>query len=268
VSFAGFWTFTLEEGAQKWHTAFAPTGPTSYFVATKPADYYLNTARIEIKYGSTWYPVVGQQVPVGTGVDWRITNGLARLYPTSVSGNGRFTVEDWLGTSAWVGREYGVITAASTFVNATGTTSDPSSLKIVKNSPEIVVVRVRQQSDAGALFDFVLRKGDSFVEVNVYQPDNATTQTWGIQQSTVTASTSSAGSIRSNAAASSRYQQISCTSTVTADTANGGLRLSSAASTAAFAVFPHADLGVAYGATSTRDLFFAARSERVRVVTR
>jgi hypothetical protein len=101
------------------------------------------------------------------------------------------------------------------------------------------------------------------------QPTGATSQTWGIQLSSATASTSSTGAIRSTAATSSRYQQISCGSTVTADTTNGGLRLSSAAAAAVFAISPNADIfGLGYTASNTRDLFLAARSERVKVVTR
>jgi hypothetical protein len=139
----------------------------------------------------------------------------------------------------------------------------------VKNSPEVVVVRVRQQAEAGAQFDFTLRKGDFHVEIAIMQPTGATTQTWGVQLSAVTASTSSTGAVRSTATTSSRYQQISCSSTVTADTVNGGLRLSAAASTAVLAVSPDADIqGLAFTAANMRDVFLAARSERVRVVTR
>lgn len=270
VAYSGIWSVTLAEGAHKWHTNTAPSGPTSYYISTRPADYYLNSARVEVQYGSTWYPVVGQQVPLGTSVNWRISNGAIRLYPTSVSGDGRFTVEAYRSADGlWVGKEYGIITAASTFVNATGTTSDPSSLKIVKNSPEAVVVRLRQQAEAGAVFDFTLRKGDLNVECSIMQPTGATSQTWGIQLSSATASTSSTGAIRSTAATSSRYHQISCGSTVTADTTNGGLRLSSAAAAAVFAISPNADIfGLGYTASNTRDLFLAARSERVKVVTR
>ena len=270
VAFSGIWNLTLAEGSQKWHTLNAPTGPTSYYVSTRAADYYLNTARVEVLYGATWYPVMGQQVPLGTGVNWRISNGAVRLYPTSVSGNGRFTVEAYRPADGlWIGKEYGIITAASTFVNATGTSSDPGSLKIVKNSPEIVVVRVRQQAEAGAQFDFTLRKGDLWAELAVMQPTGATSQTWGVQFSSAVASTSSTGAIRSTAATSSRYQQISCPSTVTADTVNGGLRLTTAASTASFAISPNADVfGLGFTADAMRDSFLAARSERVRVVTR
>jgi hypothetical protein len=271
VSFsAGIWNLLLAEGTQKWHTATAPSGPSSYYVSTKAADYYLNSARVEVQYGSTWYPVLGQQVPLATGVNWRIANANQRLTPTSVGGNGRFTLESWTaGDSLYVGKEFGIITAASTFVNATGTTSDASSLKIIKNSPEHVVVRVRQQAEAGAVFDFSLRKGDYWVEVNVYQPDGATTQTWGVQLSTGVAGTSSTGAVRTTAAASSRYYQITCPSTVTADTANTGLRLSAAAATAVFAVSANADIqGLGITAAQQRDLFLAARTERTRVVTR
>jgi hypothetical protein len=119
------------------------------------------------------------------------------------------------------------------------------------------------------VFDFTLRKGDFNVECSIMQPTGATSQTWGIQLSSTTASTSSTGAIRSTAATSSRYQQISCGSTVTADTTNGGLRLSSAAAAAVFAISPNADIfGLGYTAANTRDLFLAARSERVKVVTR
>jgi len=268
VAYSGIWSLTLADGAHKWNTAFAPSGPTSYYISSRAADYYYNSARLEVQYGSTWYPVVGQQIPLGTGVKWRISNGAVRLYPTSVSGDGRFTVEQY-NAGSWSGREYGVITAASTFVNVTGTTSDASSVKVIKNSPEMVVVRLRQQAEAGAVVDIALRKGDFHVEVNIYQPDGATTKNWGIQFSTATGCTSSTGSIRSTATIGGFYHQISCPSTVTADTVNGGLRLTTAAATAVFAVTPNADIyGLGHTQDLTRDLFLAARSERVRVVTR
>lgn len=268
VAYSGIWSLTLAEGAHKWHTVTAPAGPTSYYISSRAADYYLNSARLEVQYGATWYPVVGQQIPLGTGVNWRISNGAVRLYPTSVTGNGRFTVEAWRSADGWAGREYGVISAASTFENITGTTSDSSSVKVIKNSPEMVVVRLRQQTEAGAVVDVALRRGDFHIEVNIYQPDGATSKNWGVQFSTAVASTSSTGSIRSTAAISSRYHQISCPSTVTADTVNGGLRLTTAASSAAFGISPNADIGVAYTQDFARDLFLAPRSERTRVVTR
>lgn len=269
VAYSGIWSLTLAEGAHKWHTVTAPAGPTSYYISSRAADYYLNSARLEVQYGATWYPVVGQQIPLGTGVNWRISNGAVRLYPTSVTGNGRFTVEAWRSADGWAGREYGVISAASTFENITGTTSDSSSVKVIKNSPEMVVVRLRQQTEAGAVVDVALRRGDFHIEVNIYQPDGATSKNWGVQFSTAVASTSSTGSIRSTAAISSRYHQISCPSTVTADTVNGGLRLTTAASSAAFGISPNADIfGLAFAQDSARDLFLAPRSERTRVVTR
>jgi hypothetical protein len=142
-------------------------------------------------------------------------------------------------------------------------------VKVIKNSPEMVVVRLRQQTEAGAVVDVAVRRGDFHIEVNIYQPDGATSKNWGVQFSTAVASTSSTGSIRSTAAISSRSHQISCPSTVTADTVNGGLRLTTAASSAAFGISPNADIfGLAFAQDFTRDLFLAPRSERTRVVTR
>ena len=266
---SGIWNFAISEGTQKWLTGFAPQSVATYRVSTVPADYYKNSARIEVQYGGTWYPVHGDQLPLGTGVNWRINNGFVRMYPTSVGGNGRFTVESWRAADGWVGVEMYIQRAVATAVNATGTTGDPSSVRVIRNSPECVTLRVRQQAETASTFDFSLRRGDFWFELSVTQPPgSAVSNSWGLAVSTAVGATAFTGGINATTAVSNRKWLFSCPVAITTDLANGRLVTTAAAATAQFQFTPDFDIGLAVANTTARDLFLSARSERVRVVSR
>lgn len=270
VTFSGIWSISIEDGLQRAFTVSTPSAATILNTSTVPADFYKNTAKIEVKYGSTWYPIHGDQIMSAVGLSWRISNGWHRITPSVVGGDGRFTVESNQAGAWGTGREYCITTGAgATPENVTGSVAAPSSLRIVRNTPEAVTVRVRQQAESGKTFDFTLRQGDPFAEISITSPSSATTQLWGIRPSSAVASTAFTGGVRSTAATAGRYGQVSCPSTITTDAVAGGIRLTAAALTAVFQVSEDADVaGTGLSATGMRDLFLAARSQRVRIVPR
>ena len=270
------YTWALEDGSTKVYAVAGPKASAQYSGFIRPADYYKSGCKIEVKFGSTWYPMHGAQLPIATGLNWRISNGAVRLYPTSVSGNGRFTVEQYLTGAAWSGREFGVLRSSTTFENATTDSSgNAAPVTVLINRPEVVVVRVKAASGSTAglvSYDFTIRRGNPFVEVQIQQQYSSlfTTQAWGIGTSAVVAMTTFTGGARATANdANGLRAHIASPNTVTKDLVNGRVYLTAAASSASFSVAPDYVWGAtAFTDTAFRDLYFAARFERMRVVPR
>lgn len=122
------------------------------------AGRYSGTCRIEVRYGGTWYTVVGQQVPASAAGNWRISNSLVRFtyatYTGSAATVGGLQVEVWdggawrdtvtmkLGTwdgaaftdAAWVGGDgIGSTSVASGAIEAV-------PVRVLRNSPETVTI--------------------------------------------------------------------------------------------------------------------------------
>lgn len=263
-------TWPGEDGNTSIYYAVAPVASSSLFSYVQPADYYKGAARVEVKYGSTWYPLHGQQLPLAVGTNWRISNGIVRLYPTSVGGNGRFTIERYL--DGWAGREFGMLYTSTLFANATTNASGIASpVSVIVNRPEIVVLRVKSNGGPGttSTFDITLRRGDLWCEVTVNQKATHTARAWGIGCSTATAMTAFTGGARATANdANGLRAAVSCPVAVSTDLTNGYVYLSAAARSATFQVSP--DYGWAGGLTDTqwRDGFLSSRLETQRVVAR
>jgi len=271
------YTWTLEDGSTKvYGNLAAPRTVATWQSFIRPADYYKSGCKIEVKYGSTWYPIHGDQVPIGVGTNWRISNGAVRLYPTSVSGNGRFTVEQFLTGAAWTGREFGIMRSSTTFENATTDSSgNAAPVTVLLNRPEVCSVRVKAASGGtGGLvaYDCTIRRGNPFVEVAIAQQYSSlfTTQAWGIGTSAVVAMTSFTGGARATANdANGLRAHIASPLTTSKDLVNGYVYLTSAAATATFSVAPDYVWGAtAWSDTAFRDLYFSSRYERQRVVPR
>lgn len=266
-AYGGAVQYTSEDGAMRVALATAPVAVSSLLSYLKPADFYLAQARIEVKYGSTWYPVVGRQIPLGVGINWRLNNGLTRMYPTAVSGYGSFTVGNYASGAAWTEYEFRAMTDSTTF---TGATADSSShalaVTVLCNSPERVTVRTRNQY---ATYDWTLRRGDNFVELAISQPSASTALAWGVGRSTNDAATATTGGAYNTAPAD---WLIVSPSTVSVDTTKGRVNLTTAALNAQFAVC--ADYDQRHIAldpssdTETLNAFLANRLERQRIVPR
>lgn len=256
-----------EDGSFYISTAAFPVATTSGTIYTAPADYYKTGARIEVKYGSTWYPVQGMQIPLAVGLNWRISNGFTRVYPSQVSANGRFTVERYK-SGAWVGREMQLGTFSAGW-NVWYATADASGnafvAKVLTNSVALCAVRVAYGKE---LFDFTLRQGDNFIELAI--TSTGTAKQYGIATATATASTAFTGGARATAndANGLRYL-ISFPQAVTTDLVNGYVYATAAFTTNAFQICPDYQTGpLAVSDAGVRDLFFAMRSERRQVVPR
>jgi hypothetical protein len=70
----------------------------SYRIA--PADFYIGAATIEVYNGSEWVPVVGRQVPLGSGLEGvRLNNGVIRVgFDAQSGGDPRTTISRYNGS--------------------------------------------------------------------------------------------------------------------------------------------------------------------------
>jgi hypothetical protein len=125
------------------------------------ASYYFGAATIEVLYGATWYPAVGNQISAdATSV--RLSNGCLRV---SISATGVFTLEIWNG-SAW---ETGAVTV-SLRESTTLALDTLSQIRVVRNSPEVCTLRLEMSQSADVVFanttvDLTLRRGMHHVDL-------------------------------------------------------------------------------------------------------
>ena len=98
---------------------------------------------------------------------WQLSNGLLRITP--LTSGGQLLVESHDGTQ-WEGKQWhiakgGATTSLGTFDSAT----------VLRNDPEVIVIRLVRNSSPGRTYvDLTLRRGSRFVEVYL-QTDSSTT---------------------------------------------------------------------------------------------
>jgi hypothetical protein len=262
---------TTEDGTLTSGTKAAPLTVNSWRHFVKPADFYKATAKVEIKYGSTWYPIHGLQIPAAVGANWRISNGYCRAYPSATGTSAKGITVETYRTGSWVGCEFAKFsynTGLASWGAAFGMTGDTTGYVdpvILSNRPELVVVRIPLGSTS---FTFSLRNGDTWIEMIDAYTSSAGSFT-GLGRTTNTASTGFTGGVRATAndANGLRYL-ISCLDTGITDTTNG--RYSSGTTTRQAVWQMTADYQAGYTGTDTvcRDLFQSARSDRRMVVAR
>lgn len=123
------------------------------------ADRYSGCCKLEVNFGGTWYPMIGQQVPASAAGNWRISNSLVRFTYASYAGDGAdlyggLQVEVW-DSGAWrdtVTMKFGTWDGAA-FTDGTwvggggiGSTSLPDGSiaaappRVLRNSPETVTL--------------------------------------------------------------------------------------------------------------------------------
>jgi hypothetical protein len=212
------------------------------------------------------------------GANWRISNGYCRVYPSATGGSSTksFTVETYRSGS-WVGSEF---TAAfynagvfSAYLNTTGDATGYADPVVLTNSPSCVSISLPVPSTLGVAYGkyaciLTLRNLDTFIEAT-YVPSTALNG-YGFVRTTNTASTAFTGGVRATAndANGLRYL-IAVHKTSTADTTKGGVTAGNiAAEVGQFAITADYQVGVATTDTGVRDLFYAARSDKRRVVVR
>lgn len=109
-----------------------------------PASHYVGSARIESKLGgSTYYPMVGRQVPL-TPSNWRLTNGLLRLQ-ASATPNRLFHMYGYDAGWGATGHAVTLTARSATFIDTTTIqVSDPvvDAVTVLRNTPEVCTVRL------------------------------------------------------------------------------------------------------------------------------
>lgn len=136
---------------------------TSY---CSPADWYDGAAKIELTgdNGSTWRAVTGTQIP-NLATSWRINNGLVRV--TYGGAAGLFTVQHYVGGSWITAKTYRIHTTAGATVG-TAITRTPTTVTILRNSPECVSIRVGMEYSTSyrspIYLDLRLRRGALWVD--------------------------------------------------------------------------------------------------------
>jgi hypothetical protein len=123
-----------------------------------PASFYTSAAQIQSGVlTAALVPVVGRQLAPATG-DWRLTNGLVRIQSSATS-NGLLC--NWFNGTTW-GATKDLTLVGS---NAATIAEDPNPIRILRNSPEEVVVRITFHNTAannvyGPIYlDVRLRRG-------------------------------------------------------------------------------------------------------------
>lgn len=234
-----------------------------YHVA--PASYYNGACRIEVAAG---YPVVGRQVR-NAPTAWRLTNGCVRIMPGAAAGY--YELEVWNGT-AWENCTEFQIGAYSLGFTALG---DPHSLTVLRNSPELCVVRFGLAATAAGIWttdymatiDLAIRRGAQHVEGYLSSTDN---YNWSLFHNG--AATAGTGYIRLTANNADGNRWLSgCTVARTDDLATGTWSTTAAAYEMAF--FVGAELGGSGSsgidtAANVAAQYYAAQGERQIVVAR
>lgn len=117
----------------------APVAAASYSYCAFASSFLDGACQVEVKYGSTWYPVVGREVPMNTV--WRLSNGIVRL--TSAIGANAGTFEVWdNAAAAWESKnvQHWENGSASEHIGI-GYGSTTSSVSILRNAPEQCTVK-------------------------------------------------------------------------------------------------------------------------------
>ena len=246
------------------YTSAAPlsTGVGSYFIT--PATYYKASCKVEVKYGSTYYPVVGNQIPSATAGNWRLSNGLVRVSPTNTA---NMLVEVWTG-AAWESAEFAVTSGAGTTTrNMTGDAGGYFTPTILRNTPDLVSLRIR---NAFITYSLAIARGGRLITLSWTLGSG--TLDMGMTPVPTAASTAMTGGLYRTANDANGNRFVICSQgAFTSDLGKGWVYLTAAAASGAFgfglelngtgSVAPN-------GNTSMRDQFFAMSTPRISVVSR
>ena len=210
------------------------------------ASRYSGACRIEVRYGGSWYTVVGQQVPSLSAGNWRISNSLVRFTYATYTGTaatlGGLQVEVW-DSGAWrdtVTMKLGTWDG-SAFTDAVwvggdgiGTSQTPSGatqalpVRVLRNSPETVTIGFYKANtgtqflslDMGAMFCTLTTRALGAVQPMLRPVGSETAAGVG----TGTIWTADPGRQRSTNDANGNRYWIGYTPTAGAVTQNGGIR--------------------------------------------
>lgn len=204
---------TSEDGTLLMNARTTPVTTTFLPYGVLPADWYKGSSRVSVSYGGTYYPMVGQQIPRVTAV--RIQNANFRI---DVSSSAVFTLGIY-HDSAWE-------SSPSFIIRQSGQFDSLVNVRVLRNSPELVIVRLSLESSAAATspceVDVALHRGHSTACCLMTPYGGGTAATVSLRASTVTACTAITGGIEQTTAdASGNKWYILNTVASTNDLVNG-----------------------------------------------
>ena len=252
-----------EDGTLLRNTRTGPVAITSLPYGVLPADWYLGSSRVSLSYGGTYYPAVGQQIPKVTAV--RVQNANLRV---DVSSAAVITLGMW-HDSAWE-------SSPSFTIVQSGTFDSLASVKVLRNSPEVVTVRCGLEASGATTspgtLDITLHRGHQ-TACCVFTPyGGGTSVTVSFRASAVTPVTAVTGGIEQTTAdASGNKWFILNTVASTNDLVNGRRTTNAAtANSLPFAVGMVASVPAAgdWSNADARDAFWVEYAESLRVVSR
>lgn len=228
----GTYTRTTADGEvmSSWKNGSASTS-TTYSVRLSwsgPVTSAMSgAAKIQCDVGSgTWRSVVGRQIR--QGLDWRLDNGLMRIYEGSIAGTFRCA---WWDGASWETKDYYV--DGSSYV---GAINNFKAVQVLRNSPETVAIRLwcatTTNTNRVVVVDVSLRRGSRYAELSVSTSDTLNGDGWRLRRTTSEACSTVTNGVTiglratSNDAAGNRMAIASDYAT-TRDTTNGRLTVPS-----------------------------------------
>lgn len=205
-------------------SAVGQTAPT-WSVA--PASYYQGAAYVE----TSGYLRSGTSIPANVPVNWELGNGILRVRPQTFqsTSNGRLNVALWDGAAYTTSFDFKIVRGANVIPGW-------NYMTIVKNTPEVCVVRLVRDADEGTpsthIHDLTLTLRRGSMMVYCYYTYTGAANTYTVERNTTDAGTAVTPSGASSAvgiqdsAGTERYV-IATAEDHTADTTNGGLDFTS-----------------------------------------
>lgn len=246
----------------------APSSAASGTYYVPPASFYNGACRLEVLYGSTYWPVMGAQIPNATAGNWRLSNGLVRVSPTATT---NLLVEVWTG-AAWESASFLTTSGAGAVTLAVSgdATAGYYTPAILRNSPESAAVRLRSTSASGS-YTLAIARGSRLVTMS-WQLFSGLTGDVGMKTSAAAGATAITGGIRRTADDANGNRFVICSQgAFTSDLVNGGLYLTAAAASGAIGFGLELNGSTASApnqATDLRNQFFGVTSARHSVVVR
>jgi hypothetical protein len=236
-----------------------------YYAA--PSDFYDAACKVQISVdsGTTWRTLTGRQWPydLSTSTLWRISNDVARVGSDTNGVGYNFSVGIY--DSAWESKGYKL--TADTSGTAIG---GPSSLRILRNSPEVVAVRAVYGGDSGTYADFTLRRGSWLTEIYLSHGSTyvSASEYLGVFRTTAEAGGTITGGLQATGddADGNKYRLYSANA-FTRHNTNGGIYLTTAAHSVHLGISSDA-VTLNAGLFTSHDLYFAAMNHKQRIVSR
>lgn len=244
-----------------------PLDAASFRFASAPSSFYTGACVVEILYGSTWYKVMGRNIP--RVKVWRISNGYVRLTSANGATSGKFETWDYVN-DVWVGQNVKHYSSGTHTGIGIGTGSTQATVTILRNSPESVTVKcsgyLSGTSGHTWSISYTVARAQQFVECAW----NATTASnIGLAFTSATVMYTSAQVVAQSSLFSSVGYLIFTTPVAhTDDLVNGSMYNTTATTSGQFAIAVSQSASTGLNARSTVDPYYGATSWRQQVIIR